>query len=119
MLFRSAILVTCLFAFGCSEKLQPKIYRSLARDLELPTDEKSKNALYAQLRSAARLDETYTVLFYNVTSVALQTRPDDFYDSMVFLRSVQFKGGNGDGFLMKEEIYSCLMAERRVVLRRR
>jgi hypothetical protein len=118
------LLILTTFAFavvlcGCSKPLQTDVYNALAEEFRLPAEGPARAVAVAKLQSSARLEGSYTVQYYDLVPIAMQKERDSFYDSIVFLRQVHFRGQNGKSFVLKEEIYSCHAdVSRPIVLRR-
>jgi hypothetical protein len=115
------LAVTFCALFGCSKSTisQSELYRAIARDLNVPQDEVGKSRLYAELRTAARLDDRFTPMSYDLFPVPLLAgREADFYDSVVFVRKVMFTGPEHEVFVLEEEIYGYVGATNPFTLRR-
>ena len=101
--FAAATLLCC----GCSKtrQTQADVYKAIESDLRLPSEEQARKGRYAEMRVAARLDESYNAISYDLMPIKLQKGRGDFFDSVVFLRTVHFLGPQHQSSVLEEEIY--------------
>ena len=117
--FAAATLLCC----GCSKtrQTQADVYKAIESDLRLPSEEQARKGRYAEMRVAARLDESYNAISYDLMPIKLQKGRGDFFDSVVFLRTVHFLGPQHQSSVLEEEIYvyAGMFGRKPFILRRR